>query len=124
MLEYNVYYIVDKRCCDATALICMVKNSGETLIMREFFYPTRRFYPCLGDFSPIETGYLEQKINIMSGSAGLTAPDMEIYLRLLSCPTYRQNLDSVIVNEANQVVSFANIWLDTADFDFPSNILP
>lgn len=62
---------------------------------------------------PIEAGDLEQKVNIMSGSAGLTAPDIEIYLHLLSCPTYRQDLDLVIVNETNEIVGFANIWLDS-----------
>ncbi|WP_018759160.1 GNAT family N-acetyltransferase [Paenibacillus terrigena] len=62
---------------------------------------------------PIETGDLEQKVNIMSGSAGLTAPDMEIYHRLMSCPTYHQDLDLVIVDEVNQVVGFANIWFDS-----------
>lgn len=49
----------------------------------------------------------------MSGSAGLTAPDIEIYLHLMSCPTYRQDLDLVIVNETNEIVGFANIWLDS-----------
>ncbi|MCQ6564089.1 GNAT family N-acetyltransferase [Paenibacillus mendelii] len=62
---------------------------------------------------PIETADLEQKVIIMTGSAGLTAPDMEIYRRLMSCPTYRQDLDLVIVDETNQVIGFANIWLDS-----------
>jgi len=61
---------------------------------------------------PIETADLEQKVMIMTGSAGLTAPDMEIYRRLMSCP-YRQDLDLVIVDEANQVIGFANIWLNS-----------
>jgi len=64
---------------------------------------------------PIETGDLEQKIIIMAGSAGLTTPDMEIYRRLMSCPTYRQDLDLVIVDAANQVIGFANIWLDSTN---------
>ncbi|WP_339290115.1 GNAT family N-acetyltransferase [Paenibacillus sp. FSL W8-0187] len=61
---------------------------------------------------PIKMGNIEQKVMIMSGSAGLTAPDMNIYRRLMSCPTYSQDFDLVILDEANTVVGFANIWLD------------
>lgn len=61
----------------------------------------------------IESGDLEQKVIIMSGSAGLTAPDMSIYHRLMSSPTYRQEWDLVVVDETNQVVGFANVWLDS-----------
>ncbi|RAR42777.1 GNAT family N-acetyltransferase [Paenibacillus sp. MDMC362] len=61
---------------------------------------------------PIETDTMEQKVMIMNGSAGLTAPDMDIYRRLMSCPTYNQDLDLVIIDEANTVVGFANIWHD------------
>jgi GNAT superfamily N-acetyltransferase len=62
---------------------------------------------------PIKTGNIEQKVMIMSGSAGLTAPDMNIYRRLMSCPTYSQDFDLVLLDEANTVVGFANIWLDS-----------
>jgi GNAT superfamily N-acetyltransferase len=64
---------------------------------------------------PINSGDLEQKINIMSGSAGLTAPTIEVYQRLMSSPTYKQELDLVIVDEEDQVVGFANVWHDTAN---------
>ncbi len=60
----------------------------------------------------IESGDLEQKVVIMNGSAGLTAPDMSIYHRLMTSPTYRQEWDLGVVDETNQVVGFANVWLD------------
>ena len=62
---------------------------------------------------PIETDNMEQKVMIMSGSAGLTAPNMGIYRRLMTCPTYSQDLDLVIIDDANTVVGFANIWHDS-----------
>jgi len=62
---------------------------------------------------PIVPDDLPQKVAVMSGSAGLTPPDIDIYHRLMSCPTYKQELDLVVVDETNQVVGFANIWLDT-----------
>ncbi|MCT1403709.1 GNAT family N-acetyltransferase [Paenibacillus sp. p3-SID867] len=64
---------------------------------------------------PINSNDLEQKVNIMGGSAGLTAPMMEVYQRLMSSPTYKQELDLVIVDEEDQIVGFANVWHDTAN---------
>ncbi|MFD0713231.1 GNAT family N-acetyltransferase [Paenibacillus sp. GCM10027626] len=61
---------------------------------------------------PIQDGDLSQKVIIMRGSAGLTAPTMDIYKRLMSSPTYKQELDLVVVTENNEVVGFANIWQD------------
>lgn len=61
----------------------------------------------------IQSSDLYQKVIIMSGSAGLTEPNMDIYNRLMTTPTYRQELDLVVVDELNQVVGFANIWHDT-----------
>ena len=43
----------------------------------------------------------------------LTAPNMGIYRRLMTCPTYSQDLDLVIIDDANTVVGFANIWHDS-----------
>ncbi|MEF3305619.1 GNAT family N-acetyltransferase [Paenibacillus sp. GYB003] len=48
----------------------------------------------------------------MGGSAGLTAPTTDIYMRLMNSPTYKKELDLVVVDEENRVVSFANIWHD------------
>jgi len=61
----------------------------------------------------IQSNDLKEKVIIMSGSADLTAPNMDIYNRLMASPTYKQDLDLVIVDEKNQVVGFANIWHDT-----------
>lgn len=60
----------------------------------------------------IESEDLLQKVRIMSGSAGLTEPNMDIYHRLMSSPTYQQNLDLVVTAPTNEVVGFANIWHD------------
>lgn len=51
----------------------------------------------------------------MGGSAGLTAPDIDICKRLMNSPTYRQELDLVIVDKSEQVVGFANIWKDISN---------
>lgn len=49
------------------------------------------------DVRPIQTADMPQKVLVMSGSAGLTAPSIEIYKRLMSSPTYKQQLDLVVV---------------------------
>lgn len=64
---------------------------------------------------PLDVSDLEQKVNIMGGSTGLTAPAMDIYHRLMSSPTYKQELDLVVVDEEDQVVGFANVWHDTVN---------
>lgn len=55
------------------------------------------------------------KINIMGGSAGLTAPTAEIYERLINSPTYQPELDLAVVDDHEQMVGFANVWHDTAN---------
>jgi len=59
---------------------------------------------------------LEHKVVIMGGSAGLTAPTLDIYQRLMSSPTYQQDLDYVLVNEEEEIVGFANVWQDPANY--------
>ncbi|GIP38710.1 hypothetical protein J31TS4_19900 [Paenibacillus sp. J31TS4] len=64
---------------------------------------------------PLADGDLEQKVTIMGGSAGLTAPTMAVYQRLMSSPTYKRELDLVVVDEEERVVGFANVWHDTVN---------
>lgn len=40
---------------------------------------------------PLADCDLERKVNILGGSAGLTAPTMDVYQRLMSSPTYKGN---------------------------------
>jgi len=60
----------------------------------------------------IQPSDLREKVIVMSGSAGLTEPDMEIYSRLMAAPTYNQELDLVVVDSENHVAGFANVWHD------------
>ncbi|MCC3373586.1 N-acetyltransferase [Cohnella sp. REN36] len=64
---------------------------------------------------PLADSDIEQKVNIMGDSAGLTAPNMDVYQRLMSSPTYNRELDFVVVDEDDQVVGFANVWHDTVN---------
>lgn len=61
---------------------------------------------------PILPQDIEQKVEIMGVSAGLGVPKMEKYRRLMDSPTYRKDLDLVVVDQNDQVVAFANIWHD------------
>ncbi len=61
---------------------------------------------------PIQSADLEQKVAIMGVSTGHSEPTLEKYRRLMNSPTYRQELDLVVVDQDNQVVAFANIWHD------------
>ncbi|WP_233531193.1 GNAT family N-acetyltransferase [Paenibacillus alkalitolerans] len=61
---------------------------------------------------PIQPADLPQKVAVMSGSAGLTEPNTEIYNRLMTSPTYEQELDLIVVDENDQVAGFANVWQD------------
>ncbi|RKN71213.1 GNAT family N-acetyltransferase [Paenibacillus ginsengarvi] len=72
-------------------------------------------FPAGYSVRPIQPGDLPQKVAIMAGSAGLTKPTLDIYNRLMSGLTYHQELDLVVVDEAEQVVGFANVWHDTAN---------
>lgn len=64
---------------------------------------------------PIQSEDLKQKVTIMSGSAGLTEPNMDIYKRLMSSKTYQPDLDLVVTDVKQQVVGFANIWYDSSN---------
>ena len=64
---------------------------------------------------PIAAEDIEQKVAIMGASTGHGVPRLEKYFRLMESPTYRQQLDLVVVDSNNQVAAFANVWHDVSN---------